>query len=181
MRALKKQISQLKFIPDVEQKFKNQFKRRKNVLDTGYPSNSPSHRKILNSCSNRKNKSVIKLIHATERVKYNEIKQKIAVDKLLDRVELDRNLIIKEKMKCIWGEQSAPKVDNDKNYYKDASPPKSNIVEMFEFGKNKSENSNSKDFEILAENQGKQMMPKKLIQLNKRLRMRKNKEQCTSY
>jgi len=109
--ALKKQISQLKFIPNVDQKFKNQIKRRKNVFDTGYPSNSPSHRKLLNSCSNKKNRNVIKLIHASERVKFNEIKQKIAVDKLLERVELDRNLIIKEKMKCIWGEQSVPIVN----------------------------------------------------------------------
>jgi len=55
-------------------------------------------------------------------------------------------------MKCIWGEQSAPKVDNGENYYQASSPPKSKIVEMFESGKNKSENSNSKDFEILAKN-----------------------------
>jgi hypothetical protein len=83
------------------------------VLDTGYPSNSPSHRRILNSCSDKRNRNLIKLIHTSERIKYNEIKQKLTVDRLLDRVELDRNLIIKEKMKCIWGEQELEK--NEKN------------------------------------------------------------------
>jgi len=46
---------------------------------------------------------LIKLIHASERVKFSEMKQRMDVERLLDRVELDRNLIIKEKMKCIWG------------------------------------------------------------------------------
>lgn len=77
IRALKNNITKLKFIPNLDQKFNNQIKRPKNVLTTGYPSNSPSHRKLLKSCTDGNNRNLMKLIHTSERIKFSEINQKL--------------------------------------------------------------------------------------------------------
>ena len=75
--------------------------------ETGYPSNSPAHKKLLRFYENKNNKPLFSIIHLSEKIKKRGQSLQKNVNKLLDRVSLDRTLLIKEKMKCIWNDEYA--------------------------------------------------------------------------
>jgi len=49
---------------------------------------------------------MINLIHTSEKIKRRNHSFAVKMDRMLDRVRLDRNLLIKEKIECILGKQS---------------------------------------------------------------------------
>jgi hypothetical protein len=71
--------------------------------DTGYPSHSPSHAILLEECFDSHNKPIANLIHTSEKIKRHNYALDIKMERMLDRVKLDRNLLIKEKINCILG------------------------------------------------------------------------------
>ena len=50
---------------------------------------------------------MVKLLHTTEKIKHRNKAFAVKMDRMFDRVCLDRNLLIKEKIKCILGDDSA--------------------------------------------------------------------------
>lgn len=52
---------------------------------------------------NSHNKPIVKLLHTSEKIKRRNGTLALKMDRMLDRVTLDRNFIIKEKIQCILG------------------------------------------------------------------------------
>ena len=46
------------------------------------------------------------ILHTSERIKYRSLQTKKKLDRILDKVELDRSLRLKEKMKLLWADDS---------------------------------------------------------------------------
>jgi len=82
-------------------------KKRMSIEETGYPSNTPAHKKLLRCYENKDNKPLFSIIHLSEKIKRRGQSLQKNINSLLDRVSLDRGLLIKEKMKCIWNDESA--------------------------------------------------------------------------
>ena len=58
---------------------------------------------------------IAKLIHTSEKIKRRNYSFTIKMDRLFDRVYLDRNLLIKEKIQCILGNNSGEALNKQLN------------------------------------------------------------------
>ena len=57
-------------------------------------------------CFDKKNIALFDMIKTTEKLEANRFKNVEDLQKLLDRANLDRPFLVKEKMKCIWSDKS---------------------------------------------------------------------------
>lgn len=95
----------LKFSPKRDSKIVIKPKVLPKQTDTGYPSHSPSHQELMDRCIDFNSKPVVKLLHTTEKIKKRGHAFAVKMDRMFDRVCLDRTLLIKEKIECILGSE----------------------------------------------------------------------------
>jgi hypothetical protein len=69
--------------------------------ETGYPSHSPRHAQLLTNCFDTKTRPLAKLLHTSEKMKRRNLANQLKQDRMLERVTLDRSLLIREKIKCL--------------------------------------------------------------------------------
>lgn len=69
--------------------------------DTGMPHHGPEQKKLLEACFDRRNRGIANIIHTSEKIQCRKVNGSERLDRLIDRVNLDRGLLIKEKMKVI--------------------------------------------------------------------------------
>lgn len=54
-----------------------------------------------------RNKAIAKIIHTSEKIKARSVATATKLDRMLDRVDLDRSLLINEKIKSIWNDSDS--------------------------------------------------------------------------
>lgn len=96
-----------KFLLDIEQQFSNHSKKVRPVEETGYPMNTKDHRRLLKQCFNRYNRPLVNMVHTSEKIKHRSFQTKKKLDRMLDKVDLDRNFKLKEKMELLWADDDS--------------------------------------------------------------------------
>jgi hypothetical protein len=57
----------------------------------------------MKACFNRKNKPIAKIIHTAEKIKARSVWRTSKLERMLDRVQIDRSILIDEKLRYIMG------------------------------------------------------------------------------
>ena len=95
------------------------------------PMNNSEHRKLVKQCFNKRNEGVKNILHTSEKIKWRGEMLNLKQKKILDRVDLDRNLLIKEKMQCIWADQVEKKFyTNRKSLTPDKKQPSLSLKQI---------------------------------------------------
>lgn len=61
------------------------------------------HKSLIKQHFNSRNLPIAKLLTTTERITHNHKKINKKLNKMLDRLDLDRPLLFKEKLQTVWG------------------------------------------------------------------------------
>jgi len=56
----------------------------------------------MRKCFNRYNRPLVNMIHTAEKIKHRSVKQRQDLDRMMDKIDLDRNFKLKEKMELLW-------------------------------------------------------------------------------
>ena len=72
------------------------------VEETGHPTASPSHASLLQSLEHQE-RPFVKLLHTSDKIRIRNFTFSQKMDKILDRVFLDRNMMIRDKISHILG------------------------------------------------------------------------------
>jgi len=73
LKVVRARRNRLKYQPDKDiTSILNKGLAIRKKEDTGWPTDTDTHRKLMKNCFNRNNRSVVKLIHTTEKIKYRK-------------------------------------------------------------------------------------------------------------
>lgn len=107
--AVKVKAPKFKFQLNKESHIVNRVKVPKNVTETGHPLQGLQQKQLMRKCFNKHNRAIASLIHTSEKIKHRSVMTATQLDRMLDRVDLDRSLLINEKLKSICAEPHSTK------------------------------------------------------------------------
>ena len=96
-----------KFRLNEDQLFQNVSKIQRPIEESGYPENSLKHKKLLRKCFTRRTKPIAKLIHLSEKIRYKSVQGQTQINRMLDKFDLDRAFLLKEKMELLWADDKS--------------------------------------------------------------------------
>ena len=73
------------------------------VEETGFPEQSRKHRILMRKCFDRSNKPLANIVHTAEKKVLRSHSQQERLERLMDKIQLDRNQKLREKMELLWG------------------------------------------------------------------------------
>lgn len=97
-QVVQERAKNVKFQPGRDTRIVNRYKHPKEITDTGFPLQGEKQEVLMERFFTKSTRPLANMVHITEKIKARAIMQATRLDRMLDRVDLDRGLLINEKM-----------------------------------------------------------------------------------